>query len=163
LGLPASRPASCPDAGSAFARLADALDGASFAGRGIIGRMRAAASGPRFATGLRRPPVRPALLADPARTRLALYRQDGAFPVLPRVTASHAARVLCEHLPRLASETALTALWGAACAAYASVGAPRLTEPPAGCEAPPWKEIFAGAVAKDDDHVIKMTYTCHCE
>jgi hypothetical protein len=28
---------------------------------------------------------------------------------------------------------------------------------------PPWEKIFADAVHSNDDHVIKMTYTCHCE
>lgn len=27
----------------------------------------------------------------------------------------------------------------------------------------PWPDIFAGAVPSNDDHVIKMVYTCHRE
>jgi hypothetical protein len=81
------------------------------------------------------------------------------------VTASHAARVLFERFPHLASHDALHALWRAACAAYASVGAPPPAEPPVVVVAatPSWPEIFAGAVVNNDDHVIKMTYTCDCE
>jgi hypothetical protein len=46
-------------------------------------------------------------------------------------------------------ENALIALWGAACATYASVGAPLSAEPPVASETPPWKEIFTNAVAKN--------------
>jgi hypothetical protein len=79
------------------------------------------------------------------------------------VTATHAARVLFEHFPQLVSDDALATLWGAACAAYASVGAPPVSEAALPAETPPWEDIFAGAVPSNDAHVIKMTYTCHCE
>jgi hypothetical protein len=79
------------------------------------------------------------------------------------VTATHAARVLFEHFPALATEAAIGALWGAACVAHASTGAPAPAEFPGPDEATAWTEICAGAVRSNDDHVIKLAYTCRCE
>jgi len=148
---------------AAFGHIAEALSGAAFTGDGIIGRMRAAAADPRFMAALTRPPIGPGLLAELARSAIALYWQTGDFTVLHMVTATHAARALFERLPQLASEHAIGALWVAACAAYASVGAPPLSEPSLAAPDLPWEDIFAAAIACNDDHVVKMSYTCHCE
>jgi hypothetical protein len=112
---------------AAFARIAEALGGAVFTGGGIIGDMRAAAD-PRFAAAFSLPPIGRALLEDLARQSIALYWQTSNFTVLHMVTTLHAARVLFGRYPHLASDDAIRALWAAACAAYASVGAPPLAE-----------------------------------
>ena len=148
---------------AAFVQLADALGGAAFTGQGIIGKMRAAASDPRFQTAISSPPIGPALPEELARASIALYWQTADFTVLHMVTTVHAARVLFGRFPELATDDAIRALWGAACAAYASVGAPPLSEVALASEVPPWEKIFAAAVRSNDDHVVKMTYTCHCE
>ena len=43
------------------------------------------------------------------------------------------------------------------------IGPPPLTEYPLPSELQPWERIFADAVVNNDDHVIKMTYTCYSE
>jgi hypothetical protein len=146
-----------------FVQLADALGGAAFTGQGIIGKMRAAASDPRFRTAISSPPIGPALLEELAPASIALYWQTADFTVLHMVTTVHAARVLFGRFPELATDDAIRALWVGACAAYASVGAAPLSEVALASEVPPWEKIFADAVSSNDDHVIKMTYTCHCE
>ena len=147
----------------ALARISERLSGVPFAGVGIIGRMRAAAADPRFAAGFALPSIGPEFLGSFARVAIVLYWQTGNFTVLHMVTATHAARVLFEAYPHLASAEALTAFWEAGCAAYASVGAPALTSAPLPAESPPWSRIFAGAVQSNDDHVIKLAYSCHRE
>ncbi len=149
---------------AAFVRLGDALGGVRFAGEGIIGRMLAAADDPRFAAAVSRPALPPGrVLEDLARLAIRLYWQTPDFTVLHMVTASHAARVLFESQPHLASPQAVDALWLAACAAYAAAGSPRLEETPPPGTVPAWHDIFTGAVGSNDDHVIKMTYSCYRE
>lgn len=75
------------------------------------------------------PPIGPALMPDLARTSIALYFQTADFTALHMVWAAHAARVLFARFPSLASNGAISALWRAACAAYASIGAPIVTDP----------------------------------
>jgi hypothetical protein len=152
-----------PSVAAAFGHLAEALAGAAFTGEGIIGRMRAAAADARFVAALTRPPIGEELLAELAGSAIALYWQTGDFTVLHMVTATHAARVLFEYHPQLASREAIGTLWVAACAAYASAGAPPLREAVAPASGPSWDEIFVAAIACNDDHVVKMSYTCHCE
>lgn len=147
----------------ALARISERLSGVPFAGQGIIGRMLAAAADPRFAAGFALPSIGPEFLGSFARVAIALYWQTGNFTVLHMVTATHAARVLFEAYPELASAEALTAFWEAGCAAYASVGAPALTPTSLLFESLPWSRIFAYAVQSNDDHVIKLAYSCHCE
>jgi len=154
---------SSPSVEAALGRLADALNGATFDGRGIIGKMILAASDPRFRGAVSLPPITPGLLGEIAWASIGLYWQTGNFTVLHMVTATHSARILFDRFPELASERALHALWAAVCAAYSSVGAPRLIEVPAKDGFLPWKQLFAEAVRNNDDHVIKMTYTSHCE
>lgn len=163
LGIELDRALPASSAASAFGRLARAIGGASFAGGGIIGRMRTAAADRRFVAGFSRPPLGPALLDDLAGAAIALYWQTGDFTVLHMVTATHAARVLFTRFPELATTDAIGALWGAVCAAYASIGAPPPAELPLSSETLPWTDIFGRAIPSNDSHVIKMTYTCHSE
>ena len=57
----------------------------------------------------------------------------------------------------------LPSLWIALCAAYATVGRPADAEANIADLAIDWNGVCEMAVASDDDHVIKMTYTCHAE
>jgi hypothetical protein len=162
LGIPES-PCAATGIEGALARLSERLGGVAFAGQGIIGRMGAAAADPRFAAGFALPPIGSEFLGSFARIAIALYWQTGNFTVLHLVTATHAARVLFEAYPHLASAEALTAFWEAGCAAYASVGAPGLSPSSVPPESLPWSRIFADAVQTNDDHIIKLAYSCHCE
>jgi hypothetical protein len=148
---------------AAFRRIADAVRGSSFTGQGIIGRMVAAASDARLRAAFSVPPTKPDLLDEIARAGITLYWRQPNFTILHMVTATHAARTVLGRFPDLASQDAILALWGAVCSAYASVGAPLLGEVEADADLPPWDQIFREAVNNNDDHVIKMTYTCHCE
>jgi hypothetical protein len=147
-----------------FVRISEALGGRRFTGQGIIGRMQAAAADLHFVASLSRPALPPpTLLAELAGIAIRLYWQTADFTVLHLVTTSHAARVLFGRHPQLLTRQAADALWLAACAGYASVGAPlpQPAEAPQGL--PAWPEIGAGAIVSNDDHVIKMTYTCRSE
>lgn len=161
LDFAGTRPAAPVEA--ALGRLADALGAAEFAGNGISGRMQAAAADRRFRAAFSLPPLAPGLLDAVARAAIALYWQTANFTVLHMVTATHAARIVFDRFPDLADDIALRAFWGAVCAAYASVGAPPVTEAVPLSEPLPWRDIVGKAVAGNDDHVIKMTYTCRCE
>ncbi len=164
LGVDAERAPTSPSVATSLNAIATALDGAVFTGAGIIGRMQAASADPRFAAAFSTPPIGATLLTELARAGIALYWQTGDFTVLHMVTATHAARLLLEQHRQLGTGDAIRNLWVAASAAYASAGAPRLTDPAAPPqELPSWPAIFAQAIQSNDDHVIKMTYTCHCE
>jgi hypothetical protein len=164
LGISLDAAPEVASAEAGFVRIAAALGGTRFTGQGIIGRMQAAAADLHFVASLSCPALPPlALLEDLARVAIRLYWQTGDFTVLHLVTTAHAARIVFGRYPQLATKQAVEALWLAACAAYASIGAPapQLPSPPA--ELPDWPAICAGAVACNDDHVVKMTYTCRCE
>jgi hypothetical protein len=172
LGVQVDRAALNISVEAAFVRIAEALGGAVFTADTIIGNMRAAAADPRFKAAFSCPPIGQALLEDVARASITLYwqaintladRNFNFLTILHMVTAGHAARVLFGRFPQLASIDAIGDLWLATCAAYAAAGAPPLTEYPLPSEIPPWERIFADAVVNNDDHVIKMTYTCHAE
>jgi hypothetical protein len=164
LGLDAT---TAPRAGS----VAEGLDAisAAWSGHGPMGGMITAAMAtvaaePAFRGALRRAPAEgAALLPALSRAAIRLYWQFPNFTVLHMVTGVHAARVICERVPALATPAFSEALWRDWCAAYATVGAPRYEgQEPAGA-APDWDAIFAAAVASDDDHVIKLSYSCHAE
>ena len=147
-----------------FVRISEALGGRRFTGQGIIGRMQAAAADLHFVASLSRPALPPpTLLAQLAGIAIRLYWQTADFTVLHLVTTSHAARVLFERYPQLLTQRAADALWLAACAGYASVGAPMPQPAEVPEELSAWPEIGAGAIVSNDDHVIKMTYTCRSE
>jgi hypothetical protein len=126
--------------------------------------MQAAAADLHFIASLSRLDLPPAgVLADLARLAIRLYGQTADFTVLHLVTTCHAARVVFCKYPELLTKKAAEALWLAACAAYASIGAPMPMSPSLSAWLPNWPDICTRAVACDDDHVIKMTYTCRCE
>jgi len=158
------RTAERPAAASPQAGL-DAVS-AAVGGRGpmpgsITGAMATVSADPAFRAALAgAPTVDGALLPLLAEASLRLYWQVPNFTVIHMITATHAARVLFERLPGLATPAAAQALWGAWLAAYATVGAPPFEgREPAG-SARDWPDIFAAAVASDDDHVIKLTFSC---
>jgi hypothetical protein len=165
LGISLGAAPEAASTGAGFVRISSALTGCNFTGQGIIGRMQAAAADLNFIASLSRLDLPPAgLLRDLARLAIRLYWQTADFTVLHLVTTCHAARVVFGEHPELLTEKAAEALWLAACAAYASIGAPLPLSPsPSAAGLPNWPDICARAVVCDDDHVIKMTYTCRCE
>ncbi|MBS0409320.1 MAG: DUF4243 domain-containing protein [Proteobacteria bacterium] len=127
----------------------------------ITGAMAAVAKDEAFRAALSgAPAVDGDLLGLLARASLRLYGQFPNFTVIHMITATHAARVLFERVPALVTPAAAEALWGAWLAAYATVGAPAFEDRAPEGAALDWPALFAAAVAGDDDHVIKLTYSC---
>lgn len=156
-----------------LAALARATGGRTFPGEWIVVRLRAAASNPVFIATLPAAPVQPhpQLLDDMAQAAIALYWQTNNFTALHIVTGLHAARRVLAHLPAALAQRLLPEVWIALCAAYVSIGAPPLAtlhvtlreEDILVDSADTWQDLFTTAIASDDDHVIKMVYTCYCE
>jgi len=154
----------------ALAHLAEVFSGGVFVSNSIVARLRAVAADPRFAASLPAPPVWssvPEALDALARSAIAAYWQSADFTVLHMVTVTHAARRLLALLPAEYARQLLADLWVAWCAAYISIGAPRLDPTayplPSLETLPDWPPLLAAAVESNDDHVIKMVYTCYCE
>ena len=66
-------------------------------------------------------------------------------------------------MPDSLVEPLLPGLWMALCAAYATVRKPLDVELSLPRIESGWNEVCERAVLSDNDHVIKMTYTCLCE
>ncbi|AMO98146.1 hypothetical protein CAter282_0191 [Collimonas arenae] len=154
-----------------FDSLSRAVHGVQFDGGMITSRLRAAAAEPRFQAALPAAPAQPQLLDQMAQAAIALYWQTNNFTALHIVTGLHAARRVFEHLPSVLVSQLMPELWAAVCAAYVSIGAPALA--PAAAllieedvlpdSADTWQDLFTTAIASDDDHVIKLVYTCYSE
>lgn len=128
-------------------------------GRSIAGRMLAASRLREFGGWV--------AAADPARLDLdglaaamiRAYAATGDFTMLHGVTGTHAARALLRHVD---SPTALAgALWRALLAAYVGIGAPAITGwKLEGDDQLDWPAIHERACLRDDEHDIKITYSC---
>ena len=97
-------------------------------------------------------------LASIADVLIDLYQQTEDFTLLHGVTSCHAMRVL---LPFVTDKrAAIDAYWTAICAAYVTVGLPSLqpTQVVEGLDS--WSDIINEAILCNDDHVIKLVYTC---
>jgi hypothetical protein len=92
----------------------------------------------------------------------AAFAQSGNFTALHVMTATHAARIL---MPLLGDDPAiLSGLWRAYAAAACVAGTLPTLDPAVlaalRADAPDdWAPLLAAAVAHDDEHVIKSTYT----
>jgi hypothetical protein len=133
----------------------------------IFEQIRVVAAMPEFApaaaSALAAKDVTIASLADAAA---ALYAAAPTFASLHVVTSAHALRVLSPRLddPAAASRSLLQAFG----AVYVAMGTPALNpdEDRSRTEAsapPSWEAIAAAAAASNDEHVIKMVYTCREE
>ncbi|MGV2289952.1 questin oxidase family protein [Trinickia sp. YCB016] len=148
---------------TAFVRVATAMGDDVARGNSITARLRAVASDVRFRRAIPAPPVSSSLLDDIARAAIAAYWRTPDFTVLHTVTATHAARTLFARLDDSLVEQLLPGLWVALCAAYATVRKPLDVEAAKPYVGAVWKEVCQRAIVSNDDHVIKMTYTCLCE
>jgi hypothetical protein len=133
--------------------LEPALAGRELSGRLIFGKMQSAAAIPEFA------PLASALnpddgtLASIAAATVQLYVQSRDFTALHAVTGTHAYRLLQPFVE--SPEQGLRYFWQALAAAYVSIGAPRVVEPPSG-DVPPWSESIQRMMATLDDHDVKL-------
>ncbi|MFM0597480.1 questin oxidase family protein [Paraburkholderia dilworthii] len=155
-----------PAAGSVdagFEHVVDAMGGGAVEGSSITSRLRVVASDARFKQAILSPPASACLLDDLAQATIAAYWRSRNFTILHMVTATHAARILFAQLPQAMAERLLPGLWVALCAAYVTVGRRASGEVDVPDLAVSWSDVRRLAVASDDDHVIKMAYTCLCE
>jgi hypothetical protein len=127
-------------------------------GRGISARMDAVArSGACDAFVARLDPA--ALDLDLLGAALIrAYAATGDFTLLHGVTGCQAFRALAPHFedPR----AALTRLWVAVVAAYMSCGSPTLDGDLVGQDDLPWDDVHREAVKCDDEHDVKLAYSC---
>jgi hypothetical protein len=128
------------------------------AGRSITGRIRKIIAIPAFddyrfgITNLE--------LRDLAKIAALLFLATSDFTVLHLVTACHATRVLQSYL----AADAVDHLGVAMLAAYASIGRPDFDvdlQPPR--DLPDWPSLAARAIPSDDEHDLKLVYSCQQE
>jgi hypothetical protein len=133
----------------------------------IFDQIRAVAAMPEFAASASSAlATRDVTVPSLAEAAAALYTAAPNFTSLHVVTSAHALRVLSPLLddPAAASRWLLQAF----VAAYVAMGTPAVNrdEDRARTEAsapPSWEAIAAAAAASNDEHVIKMVYTCREE
>lgn len=129
----------------------------------ISARMAEVFSHPRISAVLNRASTANVSFDKIAAFSLRAYLATGDLTTLHCVTGVHAARVIVENV--VMNDVDLRkALWGALCAAYASIGAPELSPlTPAPAKAPDWRVLFSAAQSSSDEHDIKFVYTSHEE
>ncbi len=101
-------------------------------------------------------------LCDLSRVALSLYASTNDFTALHLVTSCHAMRLV---LPYCRDQgQAMASYWMAFAAAYITIGCPACVDLDRSAHAgPSWEEIAARAVLSNDDHTIKLVYTCRAE
>ncbi|WP_321786310.1 questin oxidase family protein [Paraburkholderia sp. J94] len=151
------------EAVESFDHIAKAFGGVAFTQDSITARIRAVAADPRFDIAVLAPPTRANLLDDLARATINAYWHRPDFTILHTVTVTRAVRVIFALLDDALVSQLMPALWFALCAAYATVGEHTGTHADIVDRGIEWPDVCRLAIASDDDHVIKMTYTCLCE
>jgi len=128
-------------------------------GDGISGRTAAAARAPGFeALAASLDPDQLALDAI-ARALLRAYAASGDFTLLHCVTGSHAFRLLGPFASD--SGAALVDFWAAVVATYLGAGAPSSEGwGLEGADTLDWPAIHARAIKREDEHDIKLAYSC---
>lgn len=129
------------------------------AGRNIIERTVAAARQPEFARHVASLDPGELALDAIARALLRAYAASGDFTLLHGVTGAHAFRILGSYAGD--SGAALQDLWVAVVAAYIGAGAPPVEGwGLKGDDGLDWPGIHARAVKREDEHDIKLAYSC---
>ena len=133
--------------------------GKRLAGNGIISRAVAAARLPDFAGYAASLDPDQLALDAVARAMLQAYAASGDFALLHGVTGVHAFRILAPYASD--SGAALQDLWPALVATYIGTGAPPVEGfGLEGDDALDWPAIHARAVKREDEHDIKLAYSC---
>jgi Questin oxidase-like len=89
--------------------------------------------------------------------------QTQNFTALHMVTGIFAARLVLKKLQQPLNSQILGSLWSSFCVAYISIGAPEIDFAMQGihqAQRPNWPILFNRALQSQDDHIIKMVYTC---
>jgi hypothetical protein len=94
-----------------------------------------------------------------ARALLQAYAASGDFTLLHGVTGAHALRSV---LPYASDAGAATRdFWGAVVAAFLGAGSPRVDGwGLSGDDTLTWAQVHAGAARCDDEHDVKLAYSC---
>jgi hypothetical protein len=121
-------------------------------GRLITDKMKAAVQEPRFRAAVDGLSPSDSTLASIAAAAVRLYLPNGDFTLLHAVTATHAYRQI---MPYVDPREGLRYFWQAIAAAYVSVAAPLLEQPPAG-EPPAWGPTLERALYSLDEHDLKL-------
>ncbi len=139
-------------------RLQQAPRGPSLPDRSIAGRAARLAGLPAFAPWAGPAPAAPDWPARLAHAAVQRYLSSGDFSVLHLVTATHAMRSLQCWLD--------DAAWRHFARAYAAVWLSAQTDPAAQARVDPggdWPAIVELALRSDDEHVIKLVWSCREE
>lgn len=127
-------------------------------GRSITGRIAKVVAIPAFDEY--RTPIKGLELGDLAKIAALIFLATGDFTVLHLVTACHATRVLKPYL----GADAVDHLAIAMLAAYATVGRPAFdSDRQAEQNLPDWKTLTARAIPSNDEHDLKLVYSCQQE
>lgn len=127
----------------------------------IYGRLIKAASLPEFSEWVDSLAINSNTLPDCAALLISLYASTKDFVVLHAVTTTHALRVVIPYVND--QHAALSHYWRMLCALYIAVGAPQLSSKTISFKAENWGEIFKHIINHEDDHDIKLVYTCYEE
>jgi hypothetical protein len=97
-------------------------------------------------------------LEDITRVAIDAYRGTRDFTLLHGVTGCHALRLILPYCPE--SESALRYFWAGLVVAYLSTGPKQILQNKNGANLLDWKTINKRACTSDDDHVLKLVYSC---
>jgi hypothetical protein len=133
--------------------------GKRLAGSGIIARAAAASRLPEYAGYVASLDPEQLALDTIARAALRAYAASGDFALLHCVTGVHAFRLLGPYCSD--SGAALHDLWAAVVATYIGTGSPAAEGwGLKGDDTLDWPAIHARAVKREDEHDIKLAYSC---
>jgi len=128
-------------------------------GRNIIERTISAAALPDFAGYVASVDPGQLELDSVARAVLRAYAASGDFTLLHGITGTHAFRILSPYASD--ARAALRDLWSAIVAAYLGAGSPPVEGwGLQGADALDWSEIHSRAVLCEDEHDVKLAYSC---
>ena len=100
-------------------------------------------------------------LENIAQIALQAYRGTGDFTLLHGITGCHALRLILEYCAD--KEIALRYFWSGLAIAFLSTGPKELRPTNETSQKLDWKEIHNRVCDSDDDHVIKLAYSCEQE
>lgn len=133
--------------------------GRKLPGANIAQRTRFAASQAGFAALVARADAQSLTLDAIAAALIQAYGASGNFTILHGVTGCHAFRILAPHFGE--GSRAVAQFWAAIVAAYLGCGSPPAREwRLEGRDTLDWQEIHRRAVECDDEHDVKLAYSC---
>jgi hypothetical protein len=124
----------------------------------IFEKMRVTASSKHFSQLLNGLSVDESTLSCLSRYASELYLKQKNFTVLHLITGTHAARLLMPWISDQESAIRYFAVAYAAGLATASINSDAANSPPT--EELEWNEIISRAIKDQNDHVIKLVYSC---